>query len=113
MSSLNLSSAEGGALPEVVASLNYLVPTTERPMSYAYTPPPGVPQTTRRNDPKTVTIHNARLILDQLSLDTQGFTLTRHDTKVVNFYDAAEVRAVYYPEVEQLLKEVTGAVKVV
>jgi len=39
--------------------------------------------------------------------------LTRHDSKVVNFYDETEVREVYYPEVERLLKEVTGAVKVV
>jgi hypothetical protein len=39
--------------------------------------------------------------------------LTHHESKVVNFYDEAEVRAIYYPEVERLLKEATGAVKVV
>lgn len=112
MSNITLLSTMGEALPRVEASLNYLVPTTEKPVAYAYTPPPGVPQTTRRNDPKTVTIYDARPILDQLSLDTQGFVLTQHESKVVDFYDAAEVREVYYPEVEQLLKEKTGAVKV-
>jgi len=82
-------------------------------VSYAYTPPPGTPQTTRRNSPQTVTIRNARPIRSQLSLDTQGFVLTYQNSKVKNFYDEHEVREVYYPEVEQLLKEATGAVKVV
>jgi hypothetical protein len=82
-------------------------------VAYASTPPPGVPQTTRQNDPRTVTIYDARPILDQLSLDTQGFVLAPHKSKVVNFYDDAEVREVYYPEVAQLLKEQIGAVKVV
>jgi hypothetical protein len=98
---------------QVEATLNYLADGAERPVSYAYTPPPGAPQTTRRNAPHTVTIRNARLILDQLSLDRQGFMLTHQDSKVTNFYDEHEVREVYYPEVERLLKEVTGAVKVV
>ena len=35
-----------------------------------------------------------------------------HDTAVSNLYDNAEVRAVYYPEVEQLVKSGTGASKV-
>jgi hypothetical protein len=97
----------------IEASLNYLLKTEEKPVAYTYTPPPGIPQTTRQNDPKTVTIHNARPLLNQLSLDTQGFVLTHHESKVVNFYDEAEVREIYYPEVEGLLKEATGAVKVV
>lgn len=113
-----MSSSEqvGGSvaeLPVIRASLNYLAETKEKPVAYAYTPPPGVPQTTRRNDPRTVTIRDGRSIINELSLDTQGFTLVHHDSKVVNFYDDAEVREVYYPEVERLLKEVTGAIKVV
>lgn len=100
-------------LTHVEATLNYLADGAERPVSYAYTPPPGTPQTTRRNSPQTVTIRNARPVLSQLSLDKQGFVLTHQDSKVANFYDEKEVREVYYPEVEQLLKETTGAVKVV
>src|SRR5713101_3892015 len=92
-------------LAHVEATLNYLADGAERPVSYAYTPPPGIPQTTRRNSPRTVTIRNARPILGQLSLDTQGFVLLHHDSKVVNFYEDAEVREVYYSEVERLLKE--------
>src|SRR5215813_7888202 len=100
-------------LPHVEATLNYLADGAERPVSYAYTPPPGTPSTTRRNSPHRVAIRNARPIRDQLSLDWNGFVLTHQVSKVTNFYDEQEVRAVYYPEVEQLLKAAIGAVKVV
>ena len=113
MSSSTHSVGTTEGLPTVQASLNYLLKTGEKPVAYVSTPPPGIPQTTRQDDPHTVTIHNARPIVKQFSLDTQGFVLTHHESKVVNFYDETEVREVYYPEVERLLKEVTGAVKVV
>src|SRR5262245_50249059 len=108
---MNNNTVQG--LTHVEATLNYLTDGAERPVSYAYTPPSGTPQTTRRNSPQTVTIRNARPILSQLSLDQQGFVLTHQSSKVTNFYDEQEVRSVYYAEVEQLLREVTGAVKVV
>jgi hypothetical protein len=93
--------------------VNYLAEMEEKPVMYAHTPPPGTSQTNRRNDSKIVKISDARPILGQLSLDTQGFALVHHHSKVVNFYDDTEVREVYYLEVERLLKETTGAVKVV
>ncbi|MBF6571606.1 MAG: methyltransferase [Candidatus Binataceae bacterium] len=62
---------------------------------------------------RLVPIHDARAISEQLSLDRQGFALLHHESAIVNFYDKAEVLAVYYPEVERLLKEVTGASRVV
>src|SRR5215470_10548946 len=100
-------------LTHVEATLNYVADGAERPVSYAYTPPLGTPQTTRRNAPRTVTVRNARPILSQLSLDQHGFVLTQQNSKVRSFYDEQEVHEVYYPEVERLLKEATGAVKVV
>jgi hypothetical protein len=56
---------------------------------------------------------DGRSIVDQLSLEAEGFELHQQDTAVSNFYDDDEVRSVYYPEVEQLLKTVTGASRVV
>src|SRR5260370_42492226 len=50
--------------------------------------------------------------MSELSLDLQGFAVTRQDSAVANFYDADEVRKVYYPEVERMVREFTGAVKV-
>jgi len=62
---------------------------------------------------KLVPIHDGRAILDRLTLDQQGFVLRRHETAVSNFFDPAEVRSIYYPEVERLLMETTGAEKAV
>ena len=62
---------------------------------------------------RSVSIHDGRPLMPQLSLDREGFELRHHETAMTNFYDAAEVRAVYYPEVEALLKTATGAAKVV
>ena len=58
-------------------------------------------------------IRNGREVLSELSLDTNGFVLIKHETVVKDFYDPEEVKSVYYPEVEQLLKRVTGAERVV
>ncbi len=99
-------------LEHVEASLNYLVPPTEKPAFYLYEPRPGTPHRTTENDRHTVTIYDGRKIQESLSLDEHGFTLTHHDSAVSDLYDRAEVRAVYYPEVEQLVKKVTGASKV-
>ncbi len=97
----------------VEAALNYFVDTEEKPANYAYKSPLGIPLQSGQYTHHTVPIRDGRAILDQLSLDQQGFMLTGHESKVVNFFDPQEVQAVYYPEVEQLVKDVTGAVKVV
>lgn len=96
----------------VPATLNYLVDASERPAIYTYEPRAGVPRTTGKSEPRSVLIRNARLG-EELSLDRQGFQLVRQETAIHDFYDRAEVEKVYYPEIEVLLKEVTGAEKVV
>ncbi|MGO9265741.1 MAG: CmcJ/NvfI family oxidoreductase [Candidatus Binataceae bacterium] len=60
---------------------------------------------------KSMLIHDARAALDPPSLNREGFALRRHATAVANFFDPAEVRSTYYPEVEQLLMETTGAAR--
>src|SRR5919106_2561957 len=97
----------------VEAPLPYLANMTDRPYTYTYAPPPGVAQTNRRVAPQAVSIRDARLIADQLSLDRNGFALRRHKSAVSNFYDDDEVRTVYYPECERLLEGVTGATRVI
>jgi hypothetical protein len=61
---------------------------------------------------RSAPIRDGRAIMRRLSLDRQGFELRRDETNVSNFYDASEVRAVYYPEVERLLKAAVGATRV-
>jgi hypothetical protein len=96
----------------VEASLNYFTSSSEKPVIYTYEPPLGVPRATGKSEAKPVLIRNARLE-SNLSLDRQGFQLVRQHSAVRDFYDRAEVEKVYYPEVQLLLKEVTGAEKVV
>ena len=96
----------------VEASLNYFADSSEKPVIYTYEPPPGVSRATGKSESRPVLIRNARLERD-LSLDKQGFKLVRQETVVHDFYDRAEVEKIYYPEVELLLKEATGAEKVV
>jgi len=48
-----------------------------------------------------------------LSLDGNGFVFVEHKTRVRDFFDAGELKAVYYPEVERLIKDVSGASRVV
>ena len=100
-------------LPSVKAALNYVIRTDQKPFSYAYLPPPGVPERSRKVDAKEVTIRDARPLTGQLSLDDQGFELTRHATAVTDFYDEAQLKNIYYREVEQLVQRATGAEEVV
>jgi hypothetical protein len=96
----------------VEATLNYFAKSSEKPVIYTYEPPPGTPRSTGKTEPHSVVIRNARLERD-LSLDRQGFQLVHQHSAARDFYDRTEVEQVYYPEVQLLLKEVTGAEKVV
>jgi hypothetical protein len=71
-----------------------------------------VPRTTGKSEAYLVLIRNARLT-EELSLDWQDFQLVHQETAVRDFYDRVEVEKVYYPEIEALLKEATGAEKIV
>ena len=97
---------------QVEAMINYLADRDVKPVSYMYQPPAGTPVRSWHVSKHPTTIYNARPIADQLSLDRQGFILVHQDTKVRYFYDVDEVRSVYYPEVEELVKDATGAARV-
>jgi hypothetical protein len=104
---------EDTGIKVVNAVLNYLAEATPKPVNYAYEPPTGVPRRSGKYIAQSVGIHNGREMLGKLSLDTNGFVLTEHETAVNDFYDPDEVKSVYYPEVERLIKRVTGAERVV
>jgi hypothetical protein len=110
MSTIVQAGSEPG---QVETSLSYLIDSSEKPFTYMYEPPAGVPAMSLRSNRYPASISNGRLILGDLSLDRQGFVLVNHDSAVRDFYDADEVRKLYYPEVEQLVKKATGAIRVV
>ncbi|KAL2171290.1 hypothetical protein VTG60DRAFT_3177 [Thermothelomyces hinnuleus] len=49
---------------------------------------------------------------DKYTLDGHGFQIVRHESKEKDFLDEEQIKSIYYPETEQLLKEVTGATRV-
>ncbi len=99
-------------LSSVVADMNYLAPMTERPRNYTFDPAPGVPRSNIENEVRAVAIHDARPVAGSVSLDANGFALVEHRSAVRDFFDDEEVRRVYYPEVERLVREATGADRV-
>ena len=96
----------------LTATLHYLKRGPEKPAFYRTEPPPGVPQWNGIDDPHDVPIEDARGREDEFTLDRNGFTLVNAPTAVANFYDPEEIKRVYYPEVERLLRDTLGASRV-
>jgi hypothetical protein len=66
-----------------------------------------------KSEEHRVPIRDARPLIGRLSLDKEGFVLLHQQTAVKNFYDENEITSVYYPECERVIKEATGAARVV
>jgi hypothetical protein len=96
----------------VETKLMYLVDTGERPVSNSVAHG-ARPVHTGAYEDRPATIRNARLLRERPQLEREGFTLVDHETKVRNFYDEDEIRRVYYPEMEWLIREASGAAHVV
>ena len=109
---MSLESIAIDSLPAVEAELNYTVPMAEKPRDYAYDPPPGVPHSNSTLEPRRFAIHDMRPVAARISLDSHGFAAIRHRSALRYFCDEDEIRRTYYPEAEALLKEVTGADRV-
>jgi hypothetical protein len=99
-------------IDSVQSALNYIVPGGDKPVTASNLP--GAVRVTSNSgnyQARPVTIRNGRLV-NGFSLDREGFLLVKHETKMKNFYDDDEVKRVYYPEIEQLVKQFTGAARV-
>jgi hypothetical protein len=104
---------DNSSLPKnVTGTLHYLQRTAERPVRYVGEPPPGAVEWSGIDDPRDVLIQDARGRESEFTLDRNGFALLRAPTQVRDFYSPEEVKAVYYPEVERLLRNTLGASRV-
>jgi hypothetical protein len=105
---------EQETIPEAIeATVNYIHDNGEQLFTYTGGPGSLDVRTGGTPDPRRVTIRNARLSGDRFALDREGFRFVRHDTAVADFFDEDEVRRVYYPEMEALVKAESGAARVV
>jgi hypothetical protein len=80
-----------------------------------YHPLGAPPKTVYYNRPETyvrpieshaVTVHDVTGRENDYTLDKSGFQFHRHTAAEKDFLDEEQVKAVYYPEIDQLLKEV-------
>ncbi len=109
--------AEAAAPAQDIASieavLTYTVDTGVKPVNETMGPGDMGRRRTGKRERHTVRLRNGRPLRDQFSLETNGFEFVDHETAVEDFFDAEEIAAVYYPEMEQLIKDRTGASRVV
>ena len=96
----------------LTATLHYLERGTERPAAYRIEPPPGVPKWNGIDDPREVIIEDARGRESEFTLDHNGFALVKAPTAVSDFYSPEEIKRIYYPEVERLVRDTLGASRV-
>ncbi|HYZ26996.1 MAG TPA: CmcJ/NvfI family oxidoreductase [Geminicoccaceae bacterium] len=98
---------------EVKAALTFIIPSDTKPAFHSAAYTGGEPKVFFDVEQHTVAIHDLRPFAGALSLDREGFELLRHETAVPDLYDDDQVETVYYREIEDLLRAVTGASRVV
>jgi hypothetical protein len=96
----------------VEAELGYTVDTGEKQVNESYGPGNIYQRTNGTYEHKRVPIRDARQAKG-LSLEENGFTFVRRPSAVRDFFDKAQVTSVYYPELERLVCEVSGAKRAV
>jgi hypothetical protein len=104
--------AELDTAPEVIhATLNYIVDNGEKLFTQTGGPGSLDVRTGGTLDARDVEIHNGRG--RDFTLERNGFRFVRHDTKVADFFDDEQIKRIYYPEMEALVKAESGASRVV
>ncbi len=97
----------------VTVEIPYTIDTGEKLVNETFGPNNIRRRRTGVDDKKPVTVRNGRLFAGMFSLDEQGFVFVEHNTKVADFFDAEQLKTVYYPEIEELIKKTSGASRVV
>src|ERR1700727_3315834 len=97
----------------IEATLNYIVDDGNKVFTIVASPGGSDTRSGGTPDPRRVVIHNGRPHTADFALERNGFRFVRHDTKMADFFDEAEIKRVYYPEMEALIKAESGAKRVV
>lgn len=105
--------AELEAPATIQASVNYMVEDGQKLFTYTGGPGSTDIRTGGTADPHTVTMHNGRLVPGGFALERNGFHFRLHNTQMRDFFDEDEIARVYYREMEALIKQETGASRVV
>src|SRR5207244_1688250 len=96
----------------VEAELNYSLRTPDKPVSETFGRDGLERRYTGRFEKHRVRIADARPLRQSFRLDTNGFELVDHPTRMTDFFDPDELREVYYAEMRALIAERSGAARV-
>ena len=97
----------------LTAGIPYTVNTGDTLVNETFGPNNIRRRRTGKHELRPMPIRDGRALASGLSLDENGFVFVEHKTRVRDFFDVQELKAVYYPEVERLIKQVSGASRVV
>lgn len=97
----------------ITAEIPYTVPTGETLVNESFGPKNIHGRRTGTVELKAMTVRNGRLLAESLSLDDQGLVFVPHKTQVADFFDESQVKSIYYPEIEDLIRRESGASRVV
>jgi len=95
--------------PVARSTVNYLARMSVLPVFYAQHPE----KDNLVLETHTIDIYDARWLQTPPALETHGFTLVSHQTGVSDFEDRDRASEAYRPEIEALLREQTGAERVI
>jgi hypothetical protein len=99
--------------PAINADIGYAVDTGVKHVNETFEAGQIIRRRTGETEQRQMPIFDGRACAGELSLDTTGFVLVDHPTCVSDFFDAKQLEDVYYPEVERLVAQVSGAERVV
>ena len=92
------------ALPAEPTTLYYYLELKDGGIIQTY---PGTAfEKRRKHVPHEMRIHDLRSVRSEFTIDKCGFELVDHVSKEKDFTDEEEVKRVYYPEVEAMVKKV-------
>ena len=97
---------------DVPTTLNYFKALDNDPPRRYVVPQEGKPASNVGQNPQPAVVHDVRGREAEFTLDKNGFQYVRWPSVEKDFTDDDVIKTKYYPEVEQILKETTGAKRV-
>jgi hypothetical protein len=97
----------------IEAEIPYTADTGEKLVNETFGPNNIRRRSSGQAELKTMAVQDGRAFAEELSLEKNGFQLVEHKSAMRDFFDPAELKTVYYREVEQLIGRLTGASRIV
>ena len=97
----------------VEANLSYTVDTGVKPVNETMGPGDMSRRIVGTVEDHLMVIRDGRPLRDAFAMDVTGFEFVDHKTAMTDFFDVDQLKSVYYPEIEALIKARTGAARVV